>query len=576
MPKDETLSAGRLRNRLLWLNVLRLVVALIVLAAILLQKRGGKQFFSRDPVEAYYIVLAAAIVGVFYLILFSAAKVRNVRSHASLQIGVDVILESLLVYFTGGVDSIFAYLFFASILAAALLSSGRMALLLASCATVLLASITILYFFCGHTNQELPYFVKPYIPLAAAHKGNLEFLLAYLFFFGLSLHLVAFLSGRLAAELGRIHIVTDEIVENIAGGIIAVDRDGMVAFINTQAKRMLAIPATHRYTGKHISEVFSASATQQSATNNLHPCGVRSAWAPLLDALSRNEAAKCTIELVNSAGKVVPIEMITTQLRDGEGFLRGTIAFLNDVSLARDIARAQAHIESLRMVSKFSASMAHEIRTPLAALHGCAQELAESYTPTSPASRKLLDIVIKEASRLNRIVSDFLEFARERPLRPSRQSVRSLVEEVITLLQRTDSAAGVEFKVDVPADVVWSVDPEQMKQVLLNLVQNAIEAVTEAHSKGQQDKPSVSLKGWRARTGDGTERVFLEVTDNGIGLAAVDNIERIFEPFYTTKPGGTGMGLAIAAKICEAHGGSIEVRSTPAAETVFTVILPAG
>jgi two-component system sensor histidine kinase PilS (NtrC family) len=593
MPKDETLSANRLRNRLLWLDALRLVIALLVLGAILLQRRGGKQFFSRDPVEAYYIIVAAAIIGIFYLALLGSAKIRNIRSHASLQIGIDVILESLLVYFTGGVDSIFAYLFFASILAAALLSSTRMALLLASCATILLSSITILYFFYGHANLALPYFAKPNVPLEATHSGNLEFLLAYLFFFSLSLHLVAFLSGRLAAELGRTRIVNEEILENIAGGVIAVDRDGMVAFINAQAKRMLTMSPSRKGVGRHISTMFAGRdagsphvrediplpqvarwhLALECRQDGSPPC-MENPWKPLLDALVSNTAANCTIETVDSAGKIVSIEMVTTQLRDGEGHLRGTIAFLNDVSLVRDMARARAHIESLRMVAKFSAGMAHEIRTPLAALHGCVQELAETYTPPTPAGQRLLDIVIKESTRLNRIVSDFLEFAKERPLEPSRQDVRGLAEEVVILLQRTELAAAVEFSLEVPADLVWSVDAEQMKQVLVNLVQNALEAVATRSAKGEQDRPCISLRSWRARGTDGGERVFLEVADNGPGIAAGD-AERIFEPFYTTKPGGTGMGLAIASRICEAHGGSIEVRSSADTRTVFTVILPA-
>ncbi|MDQ7780707.1 MAG: ATP-binding protein [Planctomycetota bacterium] len=590
MELRQTVQAGRLHARLLWLTVLRVVAAFLVLGAVLLQKIGGRQLFQRDPTEAYYVILAACILSVAYLVAFR--WICNDRDHATFQIGMDVVFESLLVYFTGGVDSIFAYLFFASILAAALLSSTRMAVLLASLATILLSSVTIIYFYSGLEGIRLPYFAVPNVPSESIHHGNLNFVLTYLFFFALSLHLVAFLSGRLAAELGRVRIVNDEILDNIAGGVLAVDVNGIIAFINTQAKRMFAVPGDEKWSGRHVEELFrrvmapapgrsaegraDAGATPAPGRPAPGPETLDSAsadgqgsWRSLLDALVSGTPADWGIEVTGRDGKSMPVEIVTTLLQDAEGQPRGTIAFLHDVSLKRDIIKARAHIESLRLVGRFAAGMAHELRTPLAAVRGCVQELSENHAPTSEMGRKLLEIVLKESSRLNRIVTDFVEFTRDRPIDRVETDLHGLVEEVVILMKRGDLGRDANIAVEIPDGLRAWIDPEQMKQVLVNLIQNALESLP-----GKPGRVAVRGRMQAAGAEDGQKKVLIEVADTGRGIQP-EEMEDIFEPFFSTKPAGTGMGLAIAQRICETHGGDIEARSTPGGETVFTITLPA-
>ena len=250
-----------------------------------------------------------------------------------------------------------------------------------------------------------------------------------------------------------------------------------------------------------------------------------------------------------------------TRLRsDRRGEVRGVLVMIADVSLRDQLVRVSAQAERSGALVEMSAAMAHEIRNPLASIRSAANEL--SSMPTASADdRTLLDVLVSESGRLNKIISDFLEYASDRRLDVALCDISGVVQEVGVLLQARDEARnGVAVTVDAPAGMVARADGDRLKQVVLNLGLNAIEAV------GATGAVRLSV----SRAADG---IAVEVTDTGPGVAA-EHLEKIYDPFYTTKPRGTGMGLAIARRIVRKHNGELVVDNHPEGGARARVWLP--
>jgi two-component system sensor histidine kinase PilS (NtrC family) len=205
-----------------------------------------------------------------------------------------------------------------------------------------------------------------------------------------------------------------------------------------------------------------------------------------------------------------------------------------------------------------AAQLAHEIRNPLAAMRGSAQLLAQD-VQGDPGTSRLTAILLRESDRLSRLVEEFLRFAR--PPKPALRPVglELLVKETMEMVQTDPLSQGVELELDLQP-VTAQVDPDQVRQVLLNLVRNAFEVA----AGGGRVRVSLASEGGVGR---------LCVWDSA-GAIPESHLGRIFEPFFTTRSGGTGLGLATAYSIVRAHEGRIQVSSTPQAGTEFIVELP--
>ncbi len=213
--------------------------------------------------------------------------------------------------------------------------------------------------------------------------------------------------------------------------------------------------------------------------------------------------------------------------------------------------------EKLASLGELSAGLAHEIRNPLGIIKNAAEGLM-SRERDQTEREMLLDIIVQESKRLNKLVTDFLDFARPRPPQKVEASLKALVEEVVFSLQDEAGERGISFSLSLQ-EVILPLDRDQMRQVLLNLLFNALEATP---SGGEVRVSLVGEKGW----------AFLRVEDTGTGIPP-DHLDRIFDPFFTTKEKGTGLGLALVYRIVEAHGGHIQVESGRGG-TRFQVGLP--
>ena len=221
--------------------------------------------------------------------------------------------------------------------------------------------------------------------------------------------------------------------------------------------------------------------------------------------------------------------------------------------------------ERLSAIGELGAVLAHEIRNPLASIKGTAEILKDDLRP-GDRKYEFLEILVKESERLNRVVEDFLRMARPQPVIMGNCDLMAELNNVITLVSAEARKREVRLELKPAALPVIEGDPEKLRQAFLNIILNGLQATPPDGSV----TITVSLEEAKANRPGSIE---LSFSDTGPGIEA-DKMERIFEPFYTSKEGGTGLGMAITRKIIEGHGGRIEVMSEPGAGADFRIHLP--
>ena len=246
-------------------------------------------------------------------------------------------------------------------------------------------------------------------------------------------------------------------------------------------------------------------------------------------------------------------------LKNNGGEITGAIAICHDVTEYEKMQRDMARLDRLNIVGQMAASVAHEVRNPMTVVRGYAQSLAKK---TGGAYSSQFDTIIIELDRANRIISDFLSLARDKYTEKKTESLVKIVYEILPLIEsqalERDISCSVQLDEDLP---MLLLNAEEIKQLILNLSMNALDAMHEGEL--------IITCIYNSRT----EEVELAVCDSGCGMDSID-IERVFEPFYTTKKNGSGLGLAICKSITERHGGYISIQSEKGKGSVFTVKFP--
>jgi two-component system sensor histidine kinase PilS (NtrC family) len=287
---------------------------------------------------------------------------------------------------------------------------------------------------------------------------------------------------------------------------------------------------------------------------------------------------RARLELEGPGGERRHLGIAVSVLRAEGGVGIGYVAIFQDVTAVVRMEQELRRSSRLAGVGELAASIAHEIRNPLAAISGSVELLKNG---ESADSARLMDIVLREIERLDALIADFLQFAR--PAAPKLESiaVMALLDEIAEMC-RAACPIGVSVRVSGPADLRVSADATQLRQVIWNLVRNAVQAVGErgeirlaAGLAAGGLPPQADGVADRSGSAGGRGAVEIVVADDGPGITA-DALERIFDPFFTTKRTGTGLGLATVHRIITAHGGAIDVHSAPGAGAQFRVLLPLG
>jgi PAS domain S-box-containing protein len=344
----------------------------------------------------------------------------------------------------------------------------------------------------------------------------------------------------LRGESARAQAVTDAVLDGLKDAVIVLDRETVMRRVNPAAEQLL---------GRTAAELLG------------RPC--RETPCVHLGRLADDEILPPVqeIDIRASDGTKRPSLVSVSHVRDAAGQIVGRALVLRDLSHLKQLETQTRRAESVSALGRLAASVAHEVRNPLNSIAVGVQRLRREFRPAERPEEfnRLTSIVGEEIERLDAIVDRFLDLARAPQVSPRRADLAAVVRESMPLLAR-GSPDGVEVVADLEPTPEARFDPTALRQILLNLVRNGVEAVA---AQGTI----------RVATGSNDSRVMLEVSDDGPGIAEQDR-ERVFEFGFTTKPAGTGMGLPIVQRLIAEMDGTIEIADGPLGGTVVRVFFP--
>jgi two-component system sensor histidine kinase PilS (NtrC family) len=475
-------------------------------------------------------------------------RVRRVQSFGVAQLGADVAVVTALVHFSGGGASPFGFLYLPITVFGAMLLDRRGAY-----GAALLSSLAYGAALAAgkRTAAELEF------ALWCGHTG--------------ALLVVALLASALARELrvtgerldaSRARLVAlaslhERTLECLTSGLLTLDARQRVSFVNPEAERIVGRPAAELLGAPLDAVLPGASALVQSA-----------------EAASGRMRSR--LQVPGPDGEPRHLGLAVSILRGEAGAEAGHVVIFQDVSAVVRMEQELRVSSRLAGVGELAASIAHEIRNPLAAISGSVELLRSGAARVE--RERLMDIVLREIGRLDALIRDFLQFARPAPPKLVAVPLPPLLEEVAKMLA-TAVPHGARLEVEADPAARALADPTQLRQVLWNLARNACDAlegpgVIRLAAARVANAPQGGGSGDRKRPREEGAAVEIVVADTGRGIP-LDDLERIFDPFFTTKPDGTGLGLPTVHRIVESHGGAIQVESQPGVGTRFRVRLPA-
>ncbi len=350
-----------------------------------------------------------------------------------------------------------------------------------------------------------------------------------------------------AMQLISIQDYTQSILRSVTSGVITVGPDDSVATVNPAAERMIG-----------VTEEMAVAATLGSLFKE--DGGLAGDVSRVLAGRAPRMTRDRTI--VTRGGRTVHVQASVSRMRDVGGRKLGAVVTIEDVSEVKTLTDQLVRADRLAAMGELTAGVAHEVRNPLGIIRASVQ-LMEETAENQPRLHEAAEVVKHEIDRLDRVIKALLDFGR--PSAPSLREVdvRSVLEEVVLFTRKFADRSKVRILEDYASDLPFVMaDPEQLKQVFVNLISNAVQAMSE-------DGGDLTVA-----TGCEDEFVFVRFTDSGPGIPT-ETLGKVFDPFFSTRDDGTGLGLTIVHRIVDEHDGHIEVASDPEMGTAFTVHLPA-
>lgn len=522
-----------------WLGRVRFLVITFLVAGIVAVRQWTSSPF---PVRTLLgLSVAWYLLATFYLLIQRA--VPQSKWHAPIQIALDLGVITGIVYASGAQDSYFISLYLLAILMGSILFSRRGTFLVAGFSFVLLGCIT-----------EITYYgIIPYTAISNPSPRALESWLGSNLF---AFFAVAYLGSLLAqtiqtkgVELERksealkdLQAFNNDIIESMRGGLLTVDLEGRILLINRSGAEITG----HGFgllRGENVADVFPGF------------------WPVEMDERGNPRALRKEVEIRTPAGATRFLGISISPLRTGQNQASGFVFNFQDLTELKRLEHEVFTKERMAALGRLSAAIAHEIRQPLTAMTGALKELAR-FAPLEDDDKKLVQIVSRESQRLNQIITEFLDYSREKSYAFTDVDILSLIEETLVVIERNVGSSG---KVRIERHFAQRplrarADRDAMKQVFWNLCNNALRAM-----------PDGGVLSVRAEAAPNSVRISIRDTGPGMEPGAS---ARIFEPFQSGFPGGTGLGLAIVYQILHAHRGRIHVETGLGSGAEFIVHLP--
>jgi len=458
----------------------------------------------------------------------------------------DAVVVTAVVAATGGGRSMFSFLYVLLVVAACLLLSRTGGVGIAGLCSALYIGVV---------------FTRTIVPMALvldAPEETTALEIMTMFLNSGTLLVIAIVAGGLAERfnaaraeldakrraLNDLQVFKDLVFQSVETGLVAVDRRHRITAFNRAAEEMTARAAADAI-GQPWRALFGDSLSLPA---------IEAALDGPRRAIRRHE-----VTVARPDGTTVPLRIAFSALGNAEGGRLGLIAACEDLSAIRTLEARMRHADRLATLGRMAANIAHEIRNPLASMTGAIEVLVGEERPPEMRDR-LASIVLRESGRLNEIVKGFLEYARPAPLTPASINAADCLDEVLLLIEHRAAPGSLKIVREFSGPLHVTLDPQQFRQVVWNLCLNAVQAMPE----GGELRVGASVH-------DG--RLEVRVTDTGEGIRNED-LSHVFEPFFSTRDGGTGLGLALVHRVVQDHGGDVEAHSVPGAGTTFAVTLP--
>jgi len=532
-----------LKKSIGWLTAVRLVVlSLITLSAILVQAGAGVRL---EITFLYALVVGAVLLALFH---WTAGRYLDPVLAAYIQIFGDVAITTVLVYSSGGPDSVFNFLFLVVIGTAAFLLYRTGAVVVATVAAVLYGSMV----------QLLAYGILPAPPLSPATQWDplrLRFGMAVTVagFYGVAF-MVSYLSEKLLSArielelrqraLHRLQNLYGNVIATMSSGLMTTDGGQKITFLNRAGGDILGVDPGGA-PGRPLGDIGFTLPED---------------WVSVRSRARGRGTYRGELELERGGGRKV-IGFSLKVLKEADAGDEGTLILFQDLTEMKKLERRARFNEQLAAVGELAAGIAHEIRNPLASISGSVQVLSNDLSGGS-AERRLMEIIVSESNRLSKILEDFLRFVRPQERRVATFDVAGNLSEVMDLFRLSDEVSdshSIEVDVEPPSSFL-SADRDQIRQIVYNVAKNAVRAMAAGGTLrvvGREEDAWYSIR----------------FIDTGRGMSE-DELSRLFTPFSTAFDGGTGLGMAIVRRIVEDHGGAIDAESSPGEGTTVTVLLP--
>lgn len=540
------------KKSLAWLILARLVIVSLFLVTITYFNFRQPNFFTDEMLRVVTrLIIVTYSFSILSLTTFGLPS-KYLPAVAYAQIIWEIIFVSILVLLTGGISSPYAFFYNLAIINAGLLFARREAVYTASLCGIIYGTIIDFHYFGKLVKFGLFPEVGDYY--GSTHIALL--ILTNLLAFCLTAVLTGYLSERARKSetaLRKKEIDYDElkqlnslIVSNLDSGLITVTSSGKIRVFNRSASEIACVDPSDAY-DRPIEEIMPELGPLSS----------------LLQGIGRDDIIRTSR---NGEQKILSLK--SAPIYDKEGHCIGAVIDFLDVTRIRELEKQLKKTDRLAAIGELSARIAHEVRNPLASISGSVQLIAQSGV-VPERDRKLLEIVMRETDRLDRLLGDFLQYAR--PKQPERDwfYLHNMIDELIELLRGDKRFSRLDLRNSTPEVMQIFADRDQIRQVIWNLLLNAAEANPDGCTVILESR-SIEVP---SSIGNSARTLEVSVYDNGPGISE-ENMKMIFEPFFTTKNGGSGLGLAMVYRVIEAHGGNITVESDMPRGTCFRFRLP--
>jgi two-component system, NtrC family, sensor histidine kinase PilS len=536
MSDQGALDFSKSRSQMVIIQIVRLAFVFLILAVTLIFQAIQPEFINTEVLLPIFALMGISFVlNSIYLVFFDLA-LRYWITTASLFV-FETIFITCLIHYTGVNQSIFLFLYLVNIILCGFVFQRRGALMLALWTSILFNFLIVigpefegqtLFFAVGLNN--LAFFV------VAALSGYLS---EQLNFMGSALQ-------RQGKDLRALKNLNALIIDNIASGLITADNNGVILVANRACIDILD-PIPSAIVRKSLDEVVPG----------------------LMDRARDGERSgeeRFDHTYKNASGDRLVLEVTASPLQteQGEGAKNSFIFTFQDLTKVRRLEFQMRQSEKMAAVGQLAAGIAHEIRNPLASISGSIQLLGGSFSGRQEEEHRLMAIVLREIDRLNNLITEFLDFVRPDTLRDDPVDLNALLKDVVEMLKLNKNLrADVKSVLNLNATREITGHRDKLKQAFLNIIINSYQAMTDSVD------PVLEIS-----TGDVESKVLIKIKDRGCGIDEL-GLRKMFEPFHTTKPKGTGLGLAVTHKIIENHGGRVFVESTKGVGTEFILEFPA-